>query len=210
MCFTSLKLAKILEYIFPGQMTVRKYFNYQAGGMAVERQNGFEIDFVRNLISESATFFFVIILNFFFKPIFQIKIHAKKILDTKKFHFRSPIFINQEIEKKLIVSFEVLFAVLHQCTLIKYPLIFSLNLDAGAWIKDSNWGPWKSGALVFWSYLILLNTLVPISLYVSVEMIRLGQSLFINWDRGMYFEKTDQSAQARSTTLNEELGQGTD
>jgi phospholipid-translocating ATPase len=73
--------------------------------------------------------------------------------------------------------------------------------------KSLPWTPWKSGALIFWSYTILLNTLVPISLYVSVEMIRLGQSMFINWDRGMYYEKNDTPASARSTTLNEELGQ---
>ena len=72
---------------------------------------------------------------------------------------------------------------------------------------NKEWTPTKSGLLVFWSYLILLNTLVPISLYVSVEMIRLGQSLFINWDLGMYYEPRDQAAVARSTTLNEELGQ---
>ena len=36
---------------------------------------------------------------------------------------------------------------------------------------------------------------------------RLGQSLFIDWDIGMYYHKNDQPACARSTTLNEELGQ---
>ena len=66
---------------------------------------------------------------------------------------------------------------------------------------------WKSGALMFWSYIIILNTLVPISLYVSVEIIRLGQSLFINWDRAMYYPPKNQAAEARTTTLNEELGQ---
>ncbi|KAL5259506.1 hypothetical protein ACHWQZ_G009824 [Mnemiopsis leidyi] len=57
------------------------------------------------------------------------------------------------------------------------------------------------------SYIIVLNTLVPISLYVSVEMIRLGQSMFINWDLLMYHNDTDTPARARSTALNEELGQ---
>ena len=72
---------------------------------------------------------------------------------------------------------------------------------------NKEWSPTKSGLLIFWSYLILLQTLVPISLYVSLEMIRLGQSLFINWDLRMYYDKTDTPAKARSTTLNEELGQ---
>jgi phospholipid-translocating ATPase len=61
--------------------------------------------------------------------------------------------------------------------------------------------------LVFPSYLIILNTVVPISLYVSVEFIRSIQSLWINWDMKMYYDKTDIPAKARTTTLNEELGQ---
>ncbi|XP_072292314.1 phospholipid-transporting ATPase IC-like, partial [Eucyclogobius newberryi] len=63
------------------------------------------------------------------------------------------------------------------------------------------------GFLSFWGYIIVLNTMVPISLYVSVEVIRLGQSKFINWDLQMYFAKKDTPAKARTTTLNEQLGQ---
>ncbi|KAG8599191.1 hypothetical protein GDO81_002926 [Engystomops pustulosus] len=54
---------------------------------------------------------------------------------------------------------------------------------------------------------IVLNTMVPISLYVSVEVIRLGQSYFINWDLQMYHCEKDTPAKARTTTLNEQLGQ---
>ncbi|XP_043380400.1 probable phospholipid-transporting ATPase IM isoform X10 [Chelonia mydas] len=64
-----------------------------------------------------------------------------------------------------------------------------------------------SGFLTFWSYIIILNSVVPISLYVSVEVIRLGHSYFINWDRKMYYPKKDTPAEVRTTTLNEELGQ---
>ncbi|XP_072316163.1 phospholipid-transporting ATPase ID [Eucyclogobius newberryi] len=59
----------------------------------------------------------------------------------------------------------------------------------------------------FWSYVIILNTVVPISLYVSVEVIRLGHSYFINWDRQMFCSQCNTAAEARTTTLNEELGQ---
>ncbi|XP_036394812.1 phospholipid-transporting ATPase ID isoform X2 [Megalops cyprinoides] len=64
-----------------------------------------------------------------------------------------------------------------------------------------------SAFLAFWSYVIILNTVVPISLYVSVEVIRLGHSYFINWDRRMYCQRRNTPAEARTTTLNEELGQ---
>lgn len=60
--------------------------------------------------------------------------------------------------------------------------------------------------LVFFSYAIVLNTVVPISLYVSVEVIRFVQSFLINWDEQMYHEKSGTHAKARTTTLNEELG----
>ncbi|XP_055380477.1 probable phospholipid-transporting ATPase IM [Condylostylus longicornis] len=63
------------------------------------------------------------------------------------------------------------------------------------------------GLLVFFSYAIVMNTVVPISLYVSVEVIRFVQSFFINWDKKMYDAKTKTYAKARTTTLNEDLGQ---
>ena len=61
--------------------------------------------------------------------------------------------------------------------------------------------------LIFFSYAIVLNTVVPISLYVSVEVIRFCHSLLINWDEKMYYSVNDTPAKARTTTLNEELGQ---
>jgi magnesium-transporting ATPase (P-type) len=61
---------------------------------------------------------------------------------------------------------------------------------------DSN-NPSTIGTLNFFSYIIVLNTLVPISLYVSVEIIRLGQSWLIDWDVAMYHDETDCPAQAR-------------
>ncbi|XP_063066420.1 phospholipid-transporting ATPase ID [Engraulis encrasicolus] len=72
--------------------------------------------------------------------------------------------------------------------------------------QDEN-GPAFAAFLTFWSYVIILNTVVPISLYVSVEIIRLGNSYFIDWDRKMYHAASNTPAQARTTTLNEELGQ---
>ncbi|CAM5144323.1 unnamed protein product [Natator depressus] len=70
-----------------------------------------------------------------------------------------------------------------------------------------DYSPPYRGFLNFWGYIIVLNTMVPISLYVSVEVIRLGQSYFINWDLQMYYSEKDTPAKARTTTLNEQLGQ---
>lgn len=41
----------------------------------------------------------------------------------------------------------------------------------------------------------------------SVEVIRLGNSFYIDWDSNMYYAERDTPAEAHTTTLNEELGQ---
>ncbi|XP_028658350.1 phospholipid-transporting ATPase IC [Erpetoichthys calabaricus] len=83
------------------------------------------------------------------------------------------------------------------------------QIGTNAWYLNygNDYTPSYQGFLTFWGYIIILNTMVPISLYVSVEVIRLGQSHFINWDLQMYYAEKDTPAKARTTTLNEQLGQ---
>ncbi|KAK7870454.1 hypothetical protein R5R35_000733 [Gryllus longicercus] len=57
------------------------------------------------------------------------------------------------------------------------------------------------------TFIILFNNLVPISLQVSLEVVRFMQAIFINMDIDMYHEESDTPAMARTSNLNEELGQ---
>lgn len=50
------------------------------------------------------------------------------------------------------------------------------------------------------------NTLIPLSLYVSLEVIKLAQMFLLN-DIDMYDEKTDTPMEARTSTINEDCGQ---
>ncbi|KAL8138104.1 hypothetical protein V2J09_004105 [Rumex salicifolius] len=59
----------------------------------------------------------------------------------------------------------------------------------------------------FLTALMLYSYLIPISLYVSIEIVKVLQSLFINQDVNMYYEEADKPAHARTSNLNEELGQ---
>lgn len=59
----------------------------------------------------------------------------------------------------------------------------------------------------FLTALMLYSYLIPISLYVSIEVVKVLQSIFINQDIEMYHEETDKPAHARTSNLNEELGQ---
>ncbi|KAK4782668.1 hypothetical protein SAY86_007042 [Trapa natans] len=59
----------------------------------------------------------------------------------------------------------------------------------------------------FLTGLMLYGYLIPISLYVSIEFVKVLQSIFINQDLDMYHDETDRPARARTSNLNEELGQ---
>ncbi|KAK1299213.1 putative phospholipid-transporting ATPase 9 [Acorus calamus] len=61
--------------------------------------------------------------------------------------------------------------------------------------------------LHFLTAMMLFGYLIPISLYVSIEIVKVLQSMFINQDIYMYYEDTDKPAHARTSNLNEELGQ---
>ncbi|XP_042020828.1 phospholipid-transporting ATPase 3-like [Salvia splendens] len=62
--------------------------------------------------------------------------------------------------------------------------------------------------LTFFTLITLYSPIIPISLYVSVEMIKFIQSTqFINNDLRMYHAESNTPALARTSNLNEELGQ---
>ncbi|GER53535.1 aminophospholipid ATPase [Striga asiatica] len=67
--------------------------------------------------------------------------------------------------------------------------------------------PLKSGFYHLITALMLYGYLIPISLYVSIEVVKVLQALFMNQDIHMYDEETGTPAQARTSNLNEELGQ---
>ncbi|XP_037918794.1 probable phospholipid-transporting ATPase IF isoform X4 [Hermetia illucens] len=59
----------------------------------------------------------------------------------------------------------------------------------------------------YFSFLILFNYLIPISLYVTIEMNKFLGAFFLEWDVDLYDEKTDQPCIVNTSDLNEELGQ---
>ncbi|KAJ9049422.1 aminophospholipid translocase [Entomophthora muscae] len=57
------------------------------------------------------------------------------------------------------------------------------------------------------TFIILLNNLIPISLIVTMEVVKYHQADLINSDLDMYYAKSDTPALARTSSLVEELGQ---
>ncbi|XP_040904445.1 phospholipid-transporting ATPase VB isoform X2 [Toxotes jaculatrix] len=67
--------------------------------------------------------------------------------------------------------------------------------------------PSLSGLYMFFTMIILLQILIPISLYVSIELVKIGQIFFITNDVDLYDEETDSRMQCKALNITEDLGQ---
>ncbi|XP_054815958.1 phospholipid-transporting ATPase 1-like [Prosopis cineraria] len=55
--------------------------------------------------------------------------------------------------------------------------------------------------------IIVFQVMIPISLYISMELVRVGQAYFMIRDNRMYDEASDSRFQCRALNINEDLGQ---
>ncbi|KAG2672528.1 hypothetical protein I3843_13G038600 [Carya illinoinensis] len=77
---------------------------------------------------------------------------------------------------------------------------------AGA--KDYNYYGWGMETLfAFLMSVIVFQIMIPISLYISMELVRVGQAYFMIRDTQMYDEASHSRFQCRALNINEDLGQ---
>jgi phospholipid-translocating ATPase len=67
--------------------------------------------------------------------------------------------------------------------------------------------PSLDGFITFWAAVILFQNLVPISLYISLEIIKTCQAFFIYSDTEMYYDKIDYPCTPKSWNISDDLGQ---
>ncbi|KAL4709327.1 hypothetical protein ACJJTC_007059 [Scirpophaga incertulas] len=67
--------------------------------------------------------------------------------------------------------------------------------------------PAYEGLLIFWTYIIVLQVMIPVSLYVTIEMTKLLQVYHIHQDVEMYDPQTNTRVECRALNITEELGQ---
>ncbi|XP_073020331.1 phospholipid-transporting ATPase 3-like isoform X1 [Primulina eburnea] len=119
--------------------------------------------------------------------------------------------LEKKLDKLILVLFSVLFCM---CLLgaigsgvfinRKY---YYLRFDSSQRQFDPS-NKFVVAVLTFFTLITLYSPIIPISLYVSVEMIKFIQSTqFINNDLHMYHAESNTPASARTSNLNEELGQ---
>ncbi|XP_007944174.1 phospholipid-transporting ATPase VA [Orycteropus afer afer] len=71
----------------------------------------------------------------------------------------------------------------------------------------SSLSPVIAAVYSFLTMIIVLQVLIPISLYVSIEIVKVCQVYFINQDVELYDEETDSQLQCRALNITEDLGQ---
>uniref|UniRef100_A0A670ZTV4 Phospholipid-transporting ATPase n=1 Tax=Pseudonaja textilis TaxID=8673 RepID=A0A670ZTV4_PSETE len=110
-----------------------------------------------------------------------------------------------------ITNIQILFLF---CILIAMSLVCSIGAaiwnqkhEGRDWYISLTYGGANNFGLNFLTFIILFNNLIPISLLVTLEVVKFIQAYFINWDIDMHYELTDTAAMARTSNLNEELGQ---
>ena len=104
--------------------------------------------------------------------------------------------------------------------LFVFQLIFCalMSILSIYWLKSKGNNHWYLGYndgynfslesfLVVFTYFLLYNTMIPISLIVSLEFVKLFQAYFIEKDIELFNLKRNCWAKVQTSSINEELGQ---
>ncbi|CAI0407542.1 unnamed protein product [Linum tenue] len=76
--------------------------------------------------------------------------------------------------------------------------------------EPENYNYYGWGMEIFFTFLmavIVFQIMIPISLYISMELVRVGQAYFMIRDAHMYDEASNSRFQCRALNINEDLGQ---
>lgn len=100
-------------------------------------------------------------------------------------------------------------------TLATYVVVLSVGVSMGyvkwqdetedkSWYLDHAAVPFHQIIIAF---IIMFNNVVPLALYISLEIVKIGQLMMLNSDVEMYDAETDTPARCNTNTILENLGQ---
>ena len=136
--------------------------------------------------------------------------HESKIMMNSSAARTKRSYIERRLNMKLVSVFIFLF------TISLVGAIAGLFFETRAVNSNNHWyffrlADPRSKVRIFFvllaSHIIILNSMIPISLYVTLEIVRVFQALFTGWDADMYDPYTDTFAWPRTTTISDDLGQ---
>ena len=133
--------------------------------------------------------------------------HNCKIMKNSKEPRVKYSSVESLMNKSLVIIF-IVQAILCLISAILNVTYYKKNLkeinDEVVQLKEEKLG--VEGLLSYFTYLLLLNTMIPISLIITLEIVKLIQGLFMSVDIEGYSKIRNRYISPNSVSLNEELG----
>lgn len=130
---------------------------------------------------------------------------SKIMLNTAK--SRSKTSLMEQNMNRLILLLLVLQFALILASITGYVLWLNLHQENYSQFINFRFNRWIESLLMYFSYFLIYNTLLPISLMVTLEIARMTQSYFIGADVCMYNAEKEKGCKVMTRSINEELGQ---
>uniref|UniRef100_A0AAQ4QXV5 Phospholipid-transporting ATPase n=1 Tax=Gasterosteus aculeatus aculeatus TaxID=481459 RepID=A0AAQ4QXV5_GASAC len=119
--------------------------------------------------------------------------------------------VEKSINAFLLVYLCILVSKALVCTILKYVWQSRPGQDE-PWYNEKTQRDKETNLYLkmftdFLSFMVLFNFIIPVSMYVTVEMQKFLGSFFITWDKDFFDPEIKEGALVNTSDLNEELGQ---
>ncbi|KDN37119.1 phospholipid-translocating P-type ATPase [Tilletiaria anomala UBC 951] len=117
--------------------------------------------------------------------------------------------IEKETNFNVLMNFVLLFGMCLACAIVGG---FNLNrTDTSRYYYEQNSlyssSTVVNGIIIFFSCMVVFQNIVPISLYISIEIVKTIQAFFIYQDVDMYYEPLDYPCVPKTWNISDDLGQ---
>jgi len=116
---------------------------------------------------------------------------------------RIEILMNPQIVFNFLIIF--VLSLIISCINLRY--IHKWRNNRSPFYTNFKDGYYKMFLVTFGSSMIMMQNVVPISLYISVEIAKTIQSWFIHQDKDLYYEETDSPCNTKTWNISDDLGQ---
>ncbi|KAL2316443.1 putative phospholipid-transporting ATPase C24B11.12c [Schizosaccharomyces pombe] len=116
--------------------------------------------------------------------------------------------ITRNLNWNVYLNFIILFSMCFVCAVVE-GIAWRGHSRSSYYFEFGSIGgsPAKDGVVTFFTGVILFQNLVPISLYISIEIVKTIQAIFIYFDKDMYYKKLKYACTPKSWNISDDLGQ---
>lgn len=138
-----------------------------------------------------------------------LKLHKTRLTLYSLFHKDSLLYTNKLLIPFFFVCFRCVIILIILCVIgavgCKMWLVSFQGLNVPFLPFDIN--PSYEGLLTFWTYVIILQVMIPLSLYVTIELSKILQVFHIHNNIELFDHQTNKRTECRAMNITEELGQ---